>query len=132
MTDLNQIANEYQWGSQGFVVAVETHCGFSISRDEIQRIADRTATPGEFQSAWKNDDDWTDENNRAYTAEVFGSSWSRGPVAKFDTIDECRDFAESYGTTADSCTVTDADGEVVARFVRDRNGNGMDWFEAQI
>ena len=64
MTDLNQIADDYQWGSQGFVVAVETHCGFGISRDEIQRIAARTSTADEFQAAWENDVDWTDDNNQ--------------------------------------------------------------------
>ena len=65
-----------------------------------------------------------------YTATISGSSWSRGPVAQFASIDECRDWAEEYGTTADRCTVTDHDGDIVALFMRNPNGNGTEWFEA--
>ena len=61
MKDLNQIANEYKWGSRGFIIAIETYCGYNMSRTEIERIADRTSTPDEFQTMWENDVDWLDE-----------------------------------------------------------------------
>ena len=65
-----------------------------------------------------------------YTAEMFGASWSQGPRAEFSTIREAREWAESYGTTADSCTISDASGKPVAVHRRDPNGNGHTWFEA--
>ena len=61
MKNLNQIADEYRWGSNAFVIAIETHCGYNMSRTEIERIADRTSTPDEFQAMWENDVDWLDE-----------------------------------------------------------------------
>jgi hypothetical protein len=63
-----------------------------------------------------------------YTAEIFGSSWKQGPTATFTTIRECREWAEEYGTTADSCTIRDAGGRIVAQHRR----NGQDWFRASI
>lgn len=61
---IEQIYNDYSAGSQGFVIAVETHCGYGISRTEIERIAGIAKTASEFQSVWENDDSWTDENNQ--------------------------------------------------------------------
>lgn len=61
---LDQIYAEFTVGSQGFCIAVETHCWFGISRAEIARIAERAATAEEFQAIWENDDSWTDENNQ--------------------------------------------------------------------
>lgn len=51
---------EFNAGSQGFCIAVETNCGFEISRAEIERIADRAATPAEFVRIWENENDWRD------------------------------------------------------------------------
>lgn len=62
---LAQIYTEYTRGSQGFCIAVETHCGFCISRDEIQRIAERAETPEQFQAIWDNEDWWTDAKAEA-------------------------------------------------------------------
>jgi hypothetical protein len=62
---IEQIYNEYTPGSQGFCIAVETHCGFQTSRTETARIAAKAPTAAEFQSVWENDDSWTDENNDA-------------------------------------------------------------------
>lgn len=58
-----QIAKEYSWNSTGFAIAVETHLGYGISREEIERIASKAATPAEFHSIWENEDFWTDANN---------------------------------------------------------------------
>lgn len=58
-----EIYHQFQPGSTGFVQAVQSHCGFCISRTEIKRIADLAADADEFQRIWGNDDSWTDENN---------------------------------------------------------------------
>lgn len=42
----------------GFCIAVETHCGFMISREEIGRIAGRAATAEEFERIWRDSDWW--------------------------------------------------------------------------
>lgn len=77
-----------------------------------------------------------------YLAEIFGSSWSRGPVDEFDTITEARRWAESFGSTADSCDIIDtrrwaprADHPnrvhpVVAVHNRNTNGNGLSWHKS--
>jgi hypothetical protein len=75
----------------------------------------------------------TNHPNRSrtpYTAEIGGSSWAQGPTARFATIRECREFAESYGDAADWCTITDSKGREVARHVRDRAGRG--WYRAAV
>ena len=61
---IEQIYSDYTVGSQGFCIAIETHCGFGISRTEIARIAARASDAEQFQSIWENDDSWTDENNQ--------------------------------------------------------------------
>lgn len=60
---INEIYETYTVASQGFCVAVETHCGYQISRNEIARIASKAATADEFQNIWENEDWWTDANN---------------------------------------------------------------------
>jgi hypothetical protein len=60
MTTLQQIFDEFTAGSTGFCIAVETHCGFGISRKEIARIASRARTADEFVSIWTNEDWWAD------------------------------------------------------------------------
>lgn len=60
---LAEIYNSFTPGSQGFVIAVETHCGFDISPTEIERIGDASKTAEAFQAAWENEDWWTDANN---------------------------------------------------------------------
>ena len=65
----------------------------------------------------------------AYTAEISGSSFARGPVAEFKTIREARAWAESYGTTADRCTIRRGD-KVIAVHARDTSGSGDRWFRA--
>ena len=62
---LEQIYNEYTPGSQGFAIAVETHCGFSISRDEIKRISSKADNAEKFWRAWEKGDWWADEVNGA-------------------------------------------------------------------
>lgn len=65
-----------------------------------------------------------------YTAKLSGNSWSIGPEASFDTITECRKFAELYGNTYDHCVITNRKGVTVGRHVRSTDGNGMDWSRA--
>lgn len=65
-----------------------------------------------------------------YTATLSGGAWNQGPEASFDTITECRKFAESYGNTADRCAITNRKGVQVASHVRSTEGDGMDWFRA--
>lgn len=79
-----------------------------------------------------NDVRMTRADPHAYTAELYGSSWSRGPVDDFDTITEARRWAESFGTTADRCVIATRSGRVVAEHVRDTNGDGTRWFRATI
>jgi hypothetical protein len=67
-----------------------------------------------------------------YTAEIGGSFWSQGPKGEFATMRECRQFAESFGTTADHCAIYDAKGRLIASHRRDRNGDGTIWFRAAI
>lgn len=64
MKTLTDIYNECTPGSQGFCIAVETHCGFNTSRSETARIAERAETAEEFQRIWQDEDSWTDENNQ--------------------------------------------------------------------
>jgi hypothetical protein len=64
-----------------------------------------------------------------YTATLGGSSWSRGPVETFRTITEAREWAESYGNTADWCTI-ERGTKLVAYHRRDTNGDGMSWYKA--
>lgn len=59
----DQIAAEFTWNCQAFINAVQTHCGFDISDEEIDRIASTATTPVEFDKIWANEDWWTDENN---------------------------------------------------------------------
>ena len=42
-----------------------------------------------------------------------------------------RAYAESYGDTADWCEISDAQGRVIGHH-RDKNGDGMRWFRAQL
>ncbi len=65
-----------------------------------------------------------------YTAQMGGSTWHIGPRAEFRTIKECRRYAESFGTTADYCTITNRKGEVVGRQRRDADGDGTRWYRA--
>jgi len=60
---LAEIYDEYVVGSEGFVVAVDIHCGYNISKREIRRIANRAPTPEQFQTIWENETDWADEHN---------------------------------------------------------------------
>jgi hypothetical protein len=67
-----------------------------------------------------------------YIAEIGGPSWSSGPRTECATIREARAWAESYGTTADWCTITDAKGRAVASHRRDPNGDGTRWYRAAV
>ena len=57
---LADIYSQFTRGSQGFCIAVETHCGFGISRDEIKRIAEVAETAAMFEATWDATDWWAD------------------------------------------------------------------------
>lgn len=67
-----------------------------------------------------------------YLAILTGSSIRNDIRAEFNTIRECRNWAESYGTTADVCNIWTGKNfdKNVAWHRRDTNGNGMRWFRA--
>lgn len=67
-----------------------------------------------------------------YTAEISGASIARGARAEFDTIRAAREWAEEYGTTADSCTIADRKGRTVAEHRRDTSGDGTRWYRATV
>ena len=67
-------------------------------------------------------------SNVSYTAEIGGPSWAKGPCATFPTIRQCRDYAESYGTTADYCYIYNARGRLVAAHHRERYADGTSWY----
>jgi hypothetical protein len=64
-----------------------------------------------------------------YTATIGGQMWADGPAQQFPSIKACRDWAESYGDTADWCAIADTSGTIVARHQRDRSTNG--WYRAE-
>ena len=63
--NIETIYQEYKAGSHGFVQAVETRCGFNISRNEIERIASKAETPEDFENVWSNETWWTDAENNS-------------------------------------------------------------------
>ena len=65
-----------------------------------------------------------------YTAEIGGNSWAEGRRDVFRTIRGCRKYAESFGTMADWCSITDAAGRKVAEHRRDTSGDGSRWFRS--
>ena len=72
----------------------------------------------------------TKRHRGPYTAEIGGNSLDEGPRNVFDTIRECREYAESYGTTANWCSITDRSGCKVAEHRRDTSGDGSRWFRS--
>jgi hypothetical protein len=64
-----------------------------------------------------------------YRAEIGGSSWKIGPEAEFQTIEDAREWAESYGSTADGCAIRDKTGRLVA--VHSRDPSSGEWYEAE-
>ena len=63
-----------------------------------------------------------------YIAEIGGDTISWGPVAQFATIREARVWAESYGATADWCSIKNRHGDVVASHRRNRSRHR--WYRA--
>lgn len=67
-----------------------------------------------------------------YHASLYGSSIRDSIDNAFETITAAREWAETYGNTADYCVITTASGKVVASHVRDTSGDGMTWRKASI
>lgn len=59
--NLETIYETFNPGSTGFIKAVQTHCCFAVSDDEIRRIAHKAETPEDFQKIWENEDWWIDK-----------------------------------------------------------------------
>ncbi len=62
---LSEIFATYTAGSTGFCAAVETHCGYEMSRDEIARVSLKAAEAG------PNSGDMADEFDAIVTEEFW-------------------------------------------------------------
>lgn len=51
--------------------------------------------------------------------------------AHFDTVTECRRWAEEYGDTADRCEILNRNGLTVALHCRDSGANGRRWYKGR-
>lgn len=60
---LTDIYEHYKKGSTGMVQAIETHCGFCISQDEIKRISQECVTAELFIDTWQDENWWSDDIN---------------------------------------------------------------------
>jgi hypothetical protein len=58
-----EIYEKFLRTGDGFSKAVETHCGYGISRTEISRIAAVAEDHSEFEIIWSSDNWWCDEKN---------------------------------------------------------------------
>ena len=61
MKALQNIYDDYNAGSTGFCIAVETYCGFDLSRAEVERIAERAMDAEEFAAVMASETDWRDQ-----------------------------------------------------------------------
>jgi hypothetical protein len=55
---LEQIYREFTPGSKDFVSAVQEHCGFGASDEQIERIATKSMSAAEFLWIWENETWW--------------------------------------------------------------------------
>ena len=94
---LPEIYDRYTPGFPGFVTAIETHCGFQISRSEIKRIAQRATTPDDFQRIWENETWWTDAE-----------------IALRDAAPDMLAALKEFFTSGDFDIVTSPDGDEAA------------------
>ena len=70
---------------------------------------------------------------KKYQAVLTGPSIRKDIRAEFNSITECRKWAESYGTTADACSIwtnSIKNPRNIAWHRRSTEGNGMSWFRA--
>ena len=117
---LAEIYDTYNIGSDGFCRAVETHCGFEISRKEIARIAKRAATPEEFEKIWYGADWWTNENNMG-RAPHHVVLWGEAGEIVGEASTEAE--ARALFTTVYNVDFYDAeDGPAVAHYPADGRG----------
>lgn len=56
--ELSEIYQQFTRGSEGFCRAVESQCGFDLTREQIRAIAKRAKNAEEFHSIWANEDRW--------------------------------------------------------------------------
>lgn len=66
----------------------------------------------------------------AYTAQMGGASWSRGPQASFESVKDARQWAESYGNTADFCRIYDSNGRMIEEYCRSMTSGA--WYNADL
>jgi hypothetical protein len=65
-----------------------------------------------------------------FTARLSGARIVSMPEVTFNTVAECRRWAEDHGAEADRCTIFDVDGRPVAAHERDRAA--PHWFDAYV
>lgn len=74
-------------------------------------------------------------SNTKFAAVMYDGNF-RCAKAEFDTITAARQWAESYGATADKCLVfraqRGAPDRIVAAHTRDTSNDGTRWFKAQV
>lgn len=97
---------------------------FSVSAHNLGLLADALKTSNINQFFDKK------EEIMKYKAKIYGNSWARGPVVNISSIDEARNWAIEFGSTADKCVVYDSAGDEVALFVRDTSTD--EWFDAEL
>jgi hypothetical protein len=71
--------------------------------------------------------------SQQYRVEMAGSWWTRSPQAILGSIQECRDWAASFGSDANEARIYREHGKkIVAMHVRSTAGNGLRWFKARV
>ena len=58
---ISEIYDTYAPGSDEFVAAVQKHCAYDISADEIRRIAGKAMSGEAFDYHWSRESWWRDE-----------------------------------------------------------------------
>lgn len=62
--DIHAVYEVYDIGSNGFVAAIVTYCGYGISPAEIERIAEEAETGAEFEEILRHEYWWMDEGRK--------------------------------------------------------------------
>ena len=68
-----------------------------------------------------------------YRIEISGHQWTSDPVHGANTLRECAEIADNYGTTADVAIVRLVKtGRAVAQYRRNPEGQGDTWYRAEL
>ena len=63
---LTEIYDTYTPGSEGFCIAVETHCNLNVTREETARIAAASPDARSFKATWEEMDWWKEDTSAAW------------------------------------------------------------------